>query len=183
MAYAKRLADLLTASRVLIALILAWLGIAGARESLALAGFLLLASWITDLLDGPLARQSEADPTWIGDHDLEIDVLVSLGVLAYLVGTGFLDATYAAVYILLWVVISWRWGWHRDPAMLFQAPIYLWFIVVSMRYAPQAGWWLIAYVAMVVVITWPRFPREIVPGFIVDWRAGLLAARLRLEGV
>jgi hypothetical protein len=166
MAYAKRLADLLTASRVLIALIFAWLSLVGARDSLMLAGFLLLTSWTSDLFDGALARQSGAGPTWIGDHDLEVDVAVSLGVLMYLVGAGFLEPTYAAVYILLWGLIFWRWGWQRGPAMLFQAPIYLWFIVVAIRYAPQVGWWLIGYVAVVVVITWPRFPREVVPGFL-----------------
>ena len=166
MVYAKHLADLLTASRVLLALIFAWLGLAGARDSLPLAGFLLLASWITDLLDGPLARQSKAGPTWIGDHDLEADVAVSLGLLVYLVGVEYLEPIYAAVYVLLWGIIFWRWGWHRDPAMLFQAPIYLWFIVVSMQHAPQVGWWLVGYVAVVIVVTWPRFPREVVPGFL-----------------
>jgi cardiolipin synthase len=166
MAYAKSLADLLTASRVLLALIFAWLGFAGARDALVLASFLLLASWISDLLDGPLARQSSASPTWIGDHDLEVDFVVSLGVLMYLVGAGFLEPAYAAVYILLWGLIFRRWGWQRDPAMLFQAPIYLWFIVVAMRHAPQAGWWLIGYVAVLVVVTWPRFQREVVPSFL-----------------
>lgn len=166
MAHAKRLADLLTASRVLLALIFARLGLAGARDSLALAGFLLLTSWISDLFDGALARQSGAGPTWIGDHDLEADVAVSLGVLMYLVGAGFLEPTYSAAYILLWGLIFLRWGWQRDPAMLFQAPIYLWFIVVAMRYAPQVGWWLIGYAAVVVVLTWPRFQREVVPSFL-----------------
>jgi len=166
MAYTKRLADLLTASRVGLALIISWLGLAGTRDSLALVGFLLLTSWISDLFDGALARQSGARPTWIGDHDLEADVAVSLGVLMYLVGTGFLAPIHAAIYLLLWGLIFWRWSWQRDPAMLFQAPIYLWFIVVAMRYAPQAGWWLIGYVAVVLVVTWPRFPREVVPGFL-----------------
>lgn len=167
MANAKSLADLLTASRVLLALIFAWLGFVGARDLLALASFLLLASWISDFLDGPLARKSDAGPTWIGNHDLEVDVAVSLGVFMYLVGAGFLELTYAAVYVLLWGLMFRRWGWRRDPAMLFQAPIYLWFIVVAMRYAPQAGWWLITYVTVLVVVTWPRFTREVIPSFLL----------------
>ena len=166
MEFAKRLADFLTASRVLIALLLTWLGLAGARDSLALAGFLLLISWISDLFDGALARLSGTGSTWIGDHDLEADVTVSLGVLIYLVGTGFLQPNYAVVYILLWVLLFWRWGWQRDPAMLFQAPIYLWLMVVAMQYAPQAGWWLIGYVVLVVVVTWPHISGEVVPDFL-----------------
>ncbi len=170
MAYTKRLADLLTGSRVLFALIFAWLGLTGARESLALAGFIILASWITDLLDGPLARQSRAEPTWIGDHDLEVDATVSVGVLVYLVGVGFLEPAYALAYALLCVLIFWRWGWRRDPVMLLQAPIYLWFILIAVRNVPQIGWWLAAYPVVAIVVTWPRFPREIVPNFIAGMK-------------
>lgn len=170
MVLTKRLADVLTASRALLALVFAWLGLAGASDLLPLASLLLLISWLSDLFDGLLARRSGAGPTWVGDHDLEADALVSLSVLVYLVGAEFLEPVYAAGYLLLWVVIFWRWGWRRDPAMLFQAPIYLWFILVAMRYAPQAGWWLIAYVIGVIVATWPRFPREVVPAFIAGMR-------------
>jgi cardiolipin synthase len=166
MAYAKSLADLLTASRVLLALIFAWLGVTGARDSIALASVLLLISWISDLFDGALARLGGSGSTWIGDHDLEADVTVSLGVLIYLVGAGFLQMNYAVVYILLWVLFFWRWGWQRDPAMLLQAPIYLWLMVVAMQYSPQAGWWLIGYVVLVVVVTWPRISGEVVPEFL-----------------
>ena len=166
MILSKRLADLLTSSRFMLALVFAWLGLTRAAELLPVASFLLLASWISDLLDGPLALHGRGETTWIGDHDLEADVFVSLGALAYLVGAGFLALVYTAAYLLLWAVIFWRWGWNREPAMLFQAPIYLWFIIVAMQHAPLAGWWLIAYVGIVIVLTWPHFPREVVPGFL-----------------
>lgn len=166
MVLAKQLADLLTGSRVVLALSFVWLAQDHASELLPLAAFLLLASWITDLLDGALARRSGGLTSWVGDHDLEIDVLVSLGVLSYLVGTGHLEPAFAVVYLLLWGVIFWRWGWRRDPAMLFQAPIYLWFIIVAMQEAPEAGRWLIGYAVAVVIVTWPRFPREVVPNFL-----------------
>ena len=166
MILAKRFADLLTASRIMVALVIAWLGLLNADWLLPIACFLLLGSWTSDLLDGILARRSGAEPTWIGDHDLEIDVAVSLGVLIYLIGADFLEPAYVGAYVLLWALIFRRWGWRRDPAMLFQAPIYLWFIVVGMRDAPQAAWWLIAWIVTAIVITWPRFPRDIVPGFL-----------------
>jgi hypothetical protein len=166
MVLAKQLADLLTASRIALALTFVWLARGNAAELLPLASFLLLTSWVSDLLDGALARRSGGLTSWVGDHDLEVDVLVSLGVLAYLVGADYLEPTFAAAYLLLWGLIFWRWGWNRDPAMLFQAPIYLWFIIIAMQAAPDAGRWLIGYIVVVVVVTWPRFPREVVPGFL-----------------
>jgi hypothetical protein len=132
---------------------------------------MLLACWCTDLFDGALARRSGLTGlTWIGGHDLEVDVLASLGVLIYLVGSGFLSPVYALAYLALWGIIFHRWGWRRDPAMLFQAPIYLWFLVVAMRHAPATGAWLIAWILAVVVVTWPRFPRQVVPGFLAGMR-------------
>ncbi len=166
MILAKRIADLLTGSRILLALLFVWLGLLRASWLLPIACFMLLAAWISDLLDGILARRSGAEPTWVGDHDLEIDVTVSLGVLIYLIGARFLEPAYAGAYLVLWALIFRRWGWRREPAMLFQAPIYLWLIVVAMRDAPQAGWWLIAWIVTAVVITWPRFPQEVVPDFL-----------------
>ena len=122
MELAKRLADLLTASRVLIALLLTWLGLAGARDSLALASFLLLFSWISDIFDGALARLGGSGSTWIGDHDLEADVTVSLGVLIYLVGAGFLQPNYAVVYVLLWSPILLALGLAARSRHAFSGP-------------------------------------------------------------
>jgi hypothetical protein len=50
--------------------------------------------------------------------------------------------------------------------MLLQAPIYGWFIWVAVRDAPQAGLWLLVWIIAAVIITWPRFPRDIVPDFV-----------------
>jgi hypothetical protein len=55
--------------------------------------------------------------------------------------------------------------------MLFQAPIYAWFIYTSLHYTPSTGLWVIAWLLAVVVITWPRFPREVIPGFLSGMKA------------
>lgn len=171
MLIAKRLADALTTGRALLAGILFLLGGLGANHMLPTAALILLACWCTDLFDGALARRSGgAGPTWIGDRDLETDVLVSLGVLVYLLGAGYLAPVYALAYLVLWGLIFRRWGWRRDPAMLFQAPIYLWFIVVALRDATPSGLWLAGWIVAVVVLTWPRFPRDVVPGFLAGMR-------------
>lgn len=171
MLIAKQIADFLTASRSLVALTLAWLGIRRGGSPLPIAVWLLLLAWVTDLFDGPIARRSELPrQTWVGDHDLEIDVLVSLGLLVFMVGIGLVNPLHAMLYILVWALVFLRWGWKRSPAMLFQAPIYGWFIFVAVRDAPAVGCWLVVWILALVVITWPRFPREVVPGFLAGMR-------------
>lgn len=171
MLVAKQLADLITLSRMVLAFGLLWLGMAQGEASLPLAVWLMIANWSGDCLDGPLARRSRVYyHTWIGDHDLETDIMVSLGLLAYLIVTGFVELWLAAVYLGLWAAIFARWGVPKSLGMLIQAPVYAWFIIVAIRDAPSAGWWIIIWIAAAIVITWPKFPTEIVPGFLDGMR-------------
>ncbi|MFQ5398270.1 MAG: hypothetical protein ACE5E7_01595 [Anaerolineae bacterium] len=164
---AKRVADLITTLRGLLAVILAWLGHTHGRMGLSWAVWLLILSWTGDSLDGSLARRSRHKyATWIGDHDLEIDVAVSGGLLLFMVGAGLVDSLVAGLYVLAWLFIFWRWGWLRSLGMLVQAPIYGGFIWCAVHDAPTAGWWLVGWIAAALIITWPRFPNEIVPGFL-----------------
>ena len=64
------------------------------------------------------------------------------------------------------VIFFFLGGVERSLGMLSQAPIYGWFIWVAMREAPQSGRWLLIYLVAIVVVTWPRFPKEIIPGFL-----------------
>jgi cardiolipin synthase len=163
----KQIADLFTFVRVIIALILAWLGLARGEETLPVAIWTLIASWTSDSLDGPLARRSKVRySTWIGDHDLEVDMLVSVGLGIYMLASGFLSLQVSLIYVLLWGIVFWRFGSFRSLGMLFQAPIYAWFILIAMRLAPSDGIWMIGWILAALIITWPRFPREVVPGFI-----------------
>lgn len=164
---AKQVADLLTFTRGLLLVIFPWLAVSGGRESLSLAVMLLIADWTGDILDGALARRSRIRyESWIGDHDLEIDMAVALGLLIYTMAAGYVQMTVGVIYILIWVMYFWRVGTPRQMGMLFQAPIYGWFIYVSLIYAPSAGFWLVAWILTAVILTWPRFPREVVPGFL-----------------
>ena len=167
MLVAKQIADVFTASRALIAFIFIWLGITQGEFALPLAVWLLIASWTTDLLDGPLARYSRVTyQTWIGDLDLQVDMAVSAGLLLYILFSGLIDAKIGLAYILLWLLIFLWMGIPRSMGMLVQAPIYGWFIWVSMRDIPEIGVWMLAWIAVAVILTWPRFFTEVVPGFL-----------------
>lgn len=168
---AKQVADFLTSCRVALAIVLAWLGVSQGSAGLSLAVYLMLFSWTTDSLDGPIARRSRrGDQSWIGSHDLEVDMAVSLGLLIYLVISGLIEPAIAGSYLLIWAFFFWRWGVPRSLGMLVQAPIYGWFIWVAVRDARPAGQWLIVWIVAALIITWPRFPREVIPDFLSGMR-------------
>jgi phosphatidylserine synthase len=163
----KQIADLLTLFRGVLAVALVWVGLSQGSEGLSLAVAFLLLAWTSDSLDGPLARRSSRrSSTWIGYHDLQFDMAVSGGLLIYLVLADFVTFPVALAYVSLWAFIFWRRGLSRSPAMLFQAPIYGWFISVALRYARPAGQWLIVWILGAVLLTWPRFPKAIIPDFL-----------------
>lgn len=167
----KYAADLVTFARGILALALIWLGWSQGADGLELAVYLMLIDWSGDILDGMLARHSSSHrQTWIGDHDLEVDITVSAGLLGFMLGAGFVSWQVGAGYLLIWILIFWRWGYIRSLAMLVQAPVYLVFIYIAIREPPQAGWWLVVWILSAVLITWPRFPREVIPGFLENLR-------------
>ncbi len=175
MLVAKQVADFLTVLRAVLAFVLAWLGFSQGDAGLPLAAWLLTASWTSDMLDGPLARRSRVSyQTWVGDHDLQIDMSVAAGLLIYMAVAGFVDPVVAAVYILIWMVYFIRRGVPRELGMLAQAPVYGWFIWVALNHAPASGWWLVGFILIMVVITWPKFPQEMVPGFLAGMREFLV---------
>jgi phosphatidylglycerophosphate synthase len=169
---AKQIADMLTYSRGVLALLLVLLGLSQGDEGLPLAVYLLLLAWTSDALDGMFARRSGSrTSSWIGEHDLQVDIAVSCGLLIYMVAAGLIDRPSAGIYALFWLLIFWRWGVMRSLGMLMQAPVYGWFIWVAMRDASPIGQWLIVWVIGAVLLTWPRFPQEVVPGFLQGMQA------------
>ncbi len=167
----KHVADFVTFIRSLLAIVFIWLGWSHGAQALGLAVYLMLADWIGDVLDGFLARRSRIHShTWIGDHDLEVDIIVSAGLLGYMILAGYVDWQIGIGYLFLWILIFWHWGYIRSLGMLVQAPIYFWFIYIAICEPPNRGWWLIAWIAIIVVITWPRFPQQVIPNFLESLR-------------
>jgi phosphatidylglycerophosphate synthase len=168
---AKQLADFITLLRFSLALIFPWLALDYGRESLTWAGALLALNWTGDILDGSLARRSKFEQqTWIGDHDLEVDMGVSLGLLFYLLINNYVQALIIFVYLGIWALYFLNKGLPRSMGMLFQAPIYAWLIYIELMFAPKMGYLLVGWVLCAVVITWPRFPHEVIPGFLSGLR-------------
>ena len=146
---AKQVADIITWARTLLAVALPVLGITQGEKSLNTAVILLIINWTADSLDGVLARRSRKQyRTWIGDHDLEIDMLIAAGSLIYLVAAGLLAWQIAAAYSLIWLVVFWRFGVPHVLGVLFQAPIYGYFIVRAIVESPQVAIWMVVWISL-----------------------------------
>ena len=168
---AKRVADFITLFRGLLGLSLVWLGLAEGAQGLQKAVLIMITDWTGDTIDGKIARRSKSYyHTWIGDHDLEIDMAVSCGLLVYLVTSGYISVWIASIYVLLWAYIFWRWRNIKVLGMLSQAPIYGYFIWIALTELPNVGIWILVWIVVAIIVTWPQFPQQIVPGFINGMR-------------
>ncbi len=175
---AKQVADFLTLFRGLLGFGLVWLGLTEGAEGLQTAVFIMIAAWTGDAIDGKIARRSRNSyKTWIGDHDLEIDMAVSCGLLVYLITSGFVNIWLASLYVLLWTFILWRWSNLRVLGMLSQAPVYGYFIVIALVVLPNVGMWILVWMVTAIIITWPQFPKTIVPEFINAMREFMIRYR------
>jgi phosphatidylglycerophosphate synthase len=167
MAASKQLADLITWFRALMAPLLVILGLTAGNKALPAAVWLLIANWTLDSLDGPLARRSGTiRHTWVGDHDLEIDMLFSAGLLGYMVAAGLVGWQLTLIYVLIWLVVFWRLGIIHVLGVIFQAPIYGWFLYESIRELPQSALWMVGWIAAAIIVTWPKTPKVIIPQFL-----------------
>jgi len=168
---AKQVADLVTLLRAFLGLALVWLGLTEGEQGLNIAVMLMITAWTSDILDGKIARKNkDYYHTWIGDHDLEIDMLVSAGLLVYLITSGFVDVWIACFYVLGWAFILWRWRNVKVLGMLSQAPIYGFFIWIALTRLPNVGIWIVIWMVVAIIITWPQFPQQVVPGFVSGLR-------------
>lgn len=174
MIVAKQVADIITFLRGLLAVVLVWLGFLRGVEGLPFAAWAMILDWTGDALDGAIARRSRIQyRSWIGDHDLQVDMLVSAGLMVYMLLSGFVSLNTVVFYVLLWCLIFWRWGLEPALGMLFQAPIYAWFILVAASSAPHVGWMLVLWIVGAVIITWPKFPQAVIPGFIAGMQKAI----------
>jgi hypothetical protein len=86
---------------------------------------MMIANWCGDMMDGPIARRSRVIyHTWIGDHDLQVDMAVSVGSLLYMLAAGYVSWWLGAAYLIISALFFLRFGVTPAPGMLFQAPIY-----------------------------------------------------------
>jgi hypothetical protein len=163
----KQVADIITWSRTLFVPLFLWLGLAFGSDALPAVAVLMVVNLTADSIDGPLARRSPDSPqTWIGKNDLAVDIFVNGGVMGYLTVAGLLPWQATALYVLLWALVFWWRGGAFALGIIFQVPIYASFIYVLLRDAAPYALLFIGWIAAAIIVSWPKFPRVIVPGFL-----------------
>ena len=167
----KLFADLLTSLRAFLVLVLVWLGLSEGAQALDVVVLVMLLSWISDYFDGFLARKSQPfSPTWIGSHDLQIDVLVGSALLAYLSFSGFLPGALAIVYLVLWLLFFGLRGMPKAYGAVFQAPIYGYFLWLAWQQGSWALLYVLAWLGGNLLFTWRRLVFTLIPEFFAGLR-------------
>lgn len=164
--FSKQAADFITLSRAVLVPLFVWFGFAFGVDALPAVIWSMIYNWTADSIDGPLSRRSGVEAhTWIGDHDLVIDMLVSTGLGVYMVAAGLLSWQVSTIYFLVWLLYFWWFGLNHSMGVLYQAPIYGWFVYIAFREAPQVSMWMIGWGLIALIVTWPKFPKVIIPTF------------------
>jgi phosphatidylglycerophosphate synthase len=167
----SRAADALTATRMVLAGLLAWLVGVGELE---IAAAVLATAWVTDALDGVLAGAAGGG-TRLGEWDLPADTLVGAGVLAGLAPHGWLPAplVVGAIVVLGAAYVLLR---NPFPAMALQA--FAWGAILWRFWTDRvaAGWVPVAVAGAIGIAERRRFVRVVLPAF---FRGAAATARLR----
>ena len=156
------LADLLTLFRAMMALALMWVGIMGLPMTVAVQ--LLILGWLSDLLDGPLARHlGKPDPGWLGEHDGLFDLSLSVGGALYLIFSGRVPTVagwvFLGVLLAVWFLHSPELAWP-----LYATPYFVLYLHAQ-REVPWMGYALLAYVAFTFLVRRERLFRQYLPAF------------------
>lgn len=124
------LADLMTATRIVISAVIVLLGYLYGLKSFRSVILLLLAGWSTDMLDGNLARKSPTTTT-LGRFDFLIDFLMVLSSFFYLTVSGFINEKFFYSYTLALVAVG-LFSRSQSLVMLFLAPLgFLPFVIAA----------------------------------------------------
>ncbi|MBC7222427.1 CDP-alcohol phosphatidyltransferase family protein [Candidatus Bipolaricaulota bacterium] len=167
--------DWLTASRILIALAILALIPFGPRALDAVAALLLLG-WTTDMVDGRLARRFEKGPSWLGEHDFQIDMIMVLASAIFLTTTGLVPAEVGLPYIFGALLISLYTLRFRDflkfksVTMLLAFPWVFTPFILALFHAPVAAYAGLIWMILALLFDWRRFL-----GVVGDFLAGARA--------
>ena len=167
------LADTMTALRCVFVLIILYAGVVqGSVEGLATAVSLTILAWITDVLDGMLARKASR-PTHLGSWDLLADLGLTLSLAASLVAWGALPLL-LALGVLAVAGLSARTLHAMAPMQLAMGFVYGTFILTVWSLSPGWGHTLVGSIGFLAILN-PQRTREQVGGFL--GQAGTITRR------
>ena len=98
--------DLLTVSRLFFGLVIGLIGPYLGQEGIRVVIFLLLTGWMTDILDGKIARDNNKRKTWVGENEIRFDSFMLVGLIAYLGYCRFIPVWICVSYAFLLFVLA-----------------------------------------------------------------------------
>ncbi len=150
----RLLADLLTVLRAAIAIVILFLGIRFGAAAFPYVVALVALGWVSDGLDGPLARRSNA-PTYLGRFDFLVDVTLTWATFAYLTLAGFIPWPLALLYTLLTLIVVAHFQ-RKSVMIVFMRPIDLTSGLIALRHAPEITLIFVAWLIGLALVRWRR---------------------------
>lgn len=148
----KRIADVLTLSRLIAGLALILMGLVWGRRALEPAVALGLLAWSTDSVDGALARRDAgARPTWVGEQEIAFDAVLALGILAYFVLSGLFPSRFALIWIAVWALL-YLWLRARAVLLLGMGGLDAMVIYALFRENASLGWVVVIWMVAVAFV-------------------------------
>jgi phosphatidylglycerophosphate synthase len=158
------LADALTTLRCVFVLVILYAGVVqGPAEGLATAALLTILAWVSDVLDGPLARRARR-PTRLGWCDLVADLGLTLALATCLVAWKVLPLLLVAGGLAL-AGLGVRVFRAMAPLQFAMGLIYGTFIFTIWHISPEWGRALVGGVGLLVLLN-PRRAWQQVTGFL-----------------
>lgn len=151
----RKLPDLLTLSRGLVAIAVLLLGFAGPRALEAVI-ILMIVGWTTDIFDGRLARRYHKPPTWIGEREFIFDMVMVFSGLVYLVMARFIDPLLALGYVLVAAICIAIFR-SKMITMSFATPLVALPLVIASINAPRAALIYLIWIVGALALDWSRF--------------------------
>ncbi len=151
----RYLADLLTLTRLSAAVFILCLGVFVGPGAMRAAIIAVLVGWLTDTADGPLARASGTQPTWVARLDIPADLSLVFSFFLFLVLAGLypvLPALGLAVFGALIVIMKPTWS----VIQMVAAPFYALPIVLSYSAGWVVGAVYSAFIAFMIAWRWDR---------------------------
>lgn len=115
------IADIFTLIRVFIAVFLVVLGVAFGSRASRTFGFIIMAGWTSDMVDGSFAKKSPI-PTRLGDYDFLFDMLMVLASFIYLLISDFVSPNFFIGYVLFALLLIFVFP-SKSIAMLVAFPV------------------------------------------------------------
>ncbi len=153
-------ADLLTITRAGLAVLVIpaiWSG------RLELAALIVSMAWLTDFLDGRLARMA-SDETRMGPWDLTVDTLFGAGLLVGLAGAHVVPVLFAVVAIV--ALGGWFVTGNPTASMLLQLAGFLPLLRLLWLERPDAWWLPFLTAALIGLADWRRLLTINIPLFL-----------------